>query len=443
MSTANSQAGSLPQRLLDTLQEIPSPEGYLIALSGGLDSVVLLHAMVAIRTDLDLPLRAVHVDHGLHPASSEWSAHCRDLCRELDVPLVQLRVDVPRRTRASPEELAREARYRAISGILRHREMLLLAQHGDDQAETFLLQLLRGAGVEGLAAMPRVRSWQCGWMARPLLGFTRAELEQWAGARGLSWIEDPSNLDTGIARNYLRHQVLPLLRRRWPALAGTIGRSAAHCAEAAEILREVAEADLEKSCPSPWQLSLPALQQLSRARQRNLLRHWLRSRGVPVPSRKVLESILEQGSMASGEAAPHLRWKGGEIRRYRDRLYLFPGALPEFPGDLRLSWSGNGALSLPEGLGSLSLVGERPGWFPWSGVEVIFRGEGARCRPSGRQGTRSFKKYCQEFGIPPWLRPLLPLVLVDGKLAAIADYGFCEPFSGPPAIVWERSEWLR
>ncbi|HIE54990.1 MAG TPA: tRNA lysidine(34) synthetase TilS, partial [Chromatiaceae bacterium] len=309
--------------------------------------------MVEIRADLGLPLRAVHVDHGLHADSSQWSKHCRLLCRELGIPLVELEVDIVPTARTSLEELAREARYRAISAILQHGEMLLLAQHGDDQVETFLLQLLRGAGVAGLAAMPAVRPWQGGWMARPLLEFTRRELKDWANEEKLNWIEDPSNQDIRMARNYLRREVIPDLRRRWPGLVGTIGRSAAHCGEAAQILREVAEADLEKSSPSPWQLSLSALQTLSRARQRNLVRYWVRSRGICVPTRKALESLLEQGTAAGEGAAPHLSWKGGEMRRYRDRLYLFPEALPELPQDVRLSWSGYDPLILPEGLGTL------------------------------------------------------------------------------------------
>lgn len=443
MSTANSEALSLPRRLLETLRELPRPRGYLIALSGGLDSVVLLHAMAAVRDRIGLPLRAVHVDHGIHEDAARWSGHCRSLCRQLSIPLVERRVNVTPSPRESLEALARNARYRAIAEVLREREMLLLAQHGDDQVETFLLQLLRGAGVEGLSAMPRLRAWRGGWMARPLLGFTRAQLRRWAEAQDLSWIEDPSNRDRRIARNYLRHEILPRLRQRWPALATTVGRSAAHCAEAAELLRELAGEDLEKAeGVTPWQLSIPSLLELSPPRQRNLLRHWIREREVAVPGSRVLETVLRQAA-ARVDAVPEVRWKGGVVRRYRHRLYLFPEPLPEAPREQVLHWRGGEPLALPRGLGRLvPPAAGRPGWFPEAGVEVVFDRRALRCRLAGREGSRGFKALCQALGIPPWLRPLLPLLLVDGRLAAVADYALCEPFGGAPGLCWERPEWL-
>ena len=443
MSTANSEAAFLPSRLLEVLRELPRPRGYLVALSGGLDSVVLLHAMAGLREALGLPLRAVHIDHGIHADSVRWSEHCRQICHALGIPLVERRVMVPPRPRQSLEALARKARYDAIAEVMGAREMLLLAQHGDDQVETFLLQLLRGAGVDGLSAMPALRAWRGGWMARPLLGFSREQLRRWAVAQKLAWVEDPSNEDRRIARNFLRHEIVPRLRQRWPALVTTVSRSAAHCAEAAGMLREIALEDLDGAHgTSSWQLSIDALQRLSSARQRNLLRAWIRARGVPVPASRGLDTLLVEVIPARADARPEISWKGGAIRRYRQQLYLFPRSLPRVPRDRVLHWSGEAPLVLPEGLGQLAFKGNKPDWFPREGAGVIFDKRGVRCRIAGRQGAKSFKQLCQELGIPPWLRPLLPLVKVGESVAAVADYALCEPFKGEPGLRWERPEWL-
>jgi len=425
------------------LQELPRPRSYLVALSGGLDSVVLLHALSGLRKALGRPLRAVHIDHGIHADSLRWSEHCRHLCRALDIPLVERSVTVTPVPRESLEALARKARYEAIAQVLEEREMLLLAHHGDDQVETFLLQLLRGAGVEGLAAMPGLRSWHGGWMARPLLGFRREQLRQWAAAQQLAWVEDPSNRDRRIARNYVRHEIVPRLRERWPALVSTVSRSAAHCAEAAGVLREVALEDLGAARgTTPWQLSIGALQRLSPGRQRNLLRAWIRGQGVPVPGSRALDFLLHEVIPARPGARPKISWKGGSIGRYRQQLYLFPRPLPVVASNTVLHWSGEGPLELPQELGRLSFRGEKPAWFPAQGVEVVFGKKGIRCRIAGRRGTKSSKQLAQELGIPPWLRPLLPLVMVSGSVAAVADYCLCEPFKGVPGLRWERPEWL-
>jgi len=443
VSTANSEAPFLPDRLLEVLREFPRPRSYLVALSGGLDSVVLLHAMARLREALGIPLRAVHIDHGIHADSAHWSEHCRQICHSLGIALEERQLKVTPVPRQSLEARARKARYDAIAEVLEAREMLLLAQHGDDQVETFLLQLLRGAGVEGLSAMPGLRSWRGGWMARPLLGFSREQLRQWAVAQKLAWVEDPSNEDRRIARNFLRHEIVPRLRQRWPALVTTISRSAAHCAEAAGVLREIAVEDLEAARgTTSWQLTTETLQRLSPARQRNLLRAWIRAREVPVPDSRTLESLLLEVIPARTDARPEILWKGGAVRRYRQQLYLFPKPLPTVPSDTVLHWQGEKPLTLPEGLGQLAFAGKKPDWFPREGTEVVFDKRGVRCTIAGRQGAKSFKQLCQELGIPPWLRPLLPLVKVGESVAAVADYALCEPFEGKPGLRWERPEWL-
>ncbi len=437
MSSANSRAFDLPARLLETLGGLPRPSCYLVALSGGLDSVTLLHALHRIRRRLPAPLEAVHVHHGLHPQADHWARWCADRCEALGIPLSVVRVEVPRAPRRSLEEAARTARLAALESRLPPQGMLLLAHHADDQAETFLLQALRGAGVEGLAAMPLVRRLGQGWLVRPFLALERRALEAWARGEGLEWVEDPGNRDRRHARNFLRHEVLPLLRRRWPAAARTLGRSAGHCAEAAALVEEGAEEALAGHLDhGGWRLALAALEGATAARRRLLLRRWIRRQGLRAPSAAVLERILAgpAGPAAGGE----VHWKGGAVRRHRERLYLFPRPLPPPPGHWQAVWDGRGVLELPAGYGRLEPLGAPP----HRRLEVHFRTPGLACRPAGRQGTRSLKKLCQELGIPPWLRSRLPLVTAGGRLLALADYLLCDPAEGAPPWRWVRDPWL-
>ena len=415
---------------------------YRLALSGGLDSVVLLHALHDIAPELEAPFEAVHVNHGLHGDALEWENFCEELCASLDVPLTSLQLQLEAVRGFSLEALAREARYSIIAEELTEGEMLLTAHHGDDQVETFLLQLLRGAGVQGLASMPVSREWSSGWLARPLLDFSRAELEAWAREQGLCWREDPSNRETDIRRNYLRHEVIPLLKEQWPGLVATTARSAGHCAEAARVLRELAEDDLMPVLDParPWQLPLQGLAALSDERLKNLLRYWINSHDLPVPGQKVLARILREVIPAREDALPQVDWDGGQLRRYRGRLYLMPSLPPVPDASLVLDWDGYDRLALPPGLGSLS-ARESVSWLR-SGVSVVFRQEGMSCRPAGREGERSFKRLCQDLHIPPWLRSRLPLLVRNGRLLAVADYCLCEPQSGEMPVAWERPEWL-
>lgn len=424
---------------------MPVPRGYLLAFSGGLDSTVLLHLLARMRERLQAPLRAVHVHHGLHPDADSWSRHCMAVCEGLSVPLEVVEVQVADAPRQSLEMAAREARYDAIASVMDDQEMVLLAHHGDDQVETLLLQLLRGAGAEGLASMPSVRRWRRGWLARPLLGERQSSLREWASRQRLEWLEDPSNADRRMARNYLRHEVLPLLRRRWPGLATTLGRSARHCAEAAGLCADLAALDLLRAEGwNDWQLRLPVLAALSPPRRRNLVRHWMRCNGVGPPSARVLDNGLEVLLKARPDSAPEVHWKGGGLRRFRDRIYLFPAPLPPVPRGRVLRWSGERALRLPEGLGELRLKGERPPWFPRQGVEISFRRAGLKCGLAGRAGRLGFKRLAQELGIPPWLRPRLPLVVIGERLAAVADKAVCEPFDGDDTpFEWMRGGWLQ
>jgi tRNA(Ile)-lysidine synthase len=410
-----------------------------------LDSTVLLHALAALRDRLSAPVSAIHVDHALHPHSAQWVRHCRRECEQLSVPFTGLLVDAEPAVGESPEAAARTARYAAIATAIGPGAMLLTAHHLDDQAETLLLQLMRGAGVDGLAAMPAVRTWGGGWHARPLLGWRRADLQRWALARRLHWADDPSNAETRADRNYLRHRILPALSSRWPAAAESIVRSAALCADASQILLEQAREDLAHVQATDGQrLVTGPLRRLTRSRARNVLRLWLRERGAPPLPWRRLDEALQQLLEARVDARVRIAWDTWQLRRFRGEIWLMSGSVGEPPAQ-PLEWSED-TLPLGPGLGRLSrrrgAGGIDPGRWESGRVQIGFRHRGLRCRPAGRVGTRPFKKIAQDCCIPPWLRPITPIVLIDGQPAAIANCCVCEPFAVGPGEEGWVVEWL-
>lgn len=419
------------------------PQGYRVAFSGGRDSTVLLHALAGLRDDLKPPLRVVHVNHGLSPQADLWADACRRFCERLELPIDVLVVDATARGE-SPEAAARHARYEACESLLGEGEGLLTAHHREDQAETLLLQLLRGGGVHGLAAMPEVRPLGRGLLMRPLLELERATLAAYAERHGLDWIDDPSNFDTGFERNWLRHELLPQLRHRHSAVDRVLARSAGHFAESAELLDELAKGDYRQARGEmEGTLSVPALGSMKPARARNLLRHWLRCRGLPIPGHQRLEQILSSVLTAREDALPQVAWPGGQVRRYRDALYAMFSLPP--PLEDALDWDGRDALLLPNGLGRLRLsAGRGRGLHPdvlAGRLTVRARRGGERCRLAGRKHTRDLKRLLQEAAVPPWLRERLPLLYLDEELAAVPGVGVCQPFAveGDKEGLWP--EW--
>lgn len=438
------------QTLLVALGGLGPVARFWVAYSGGPDSSVLLHALARQREALGAPLAAVHVDHALHPDAAAWTAHCRAACAALGVPLEVLAVDPqPRRAALGVEAAAREARYAALAGLLRPGDCLLTAHHADDQAETVLLQLLRGAGPAGLAGMPRVAPLGAGRLVRPLLDVGRAELRAYAQANAVASVEDPSNGDPGLARGYLRTAVMPGLEARWPGLRGTLARAARHAADAAAVIAERAAEDLSAlTGPAPWRMPVPGLLALSLPRRRAVLRHWCTARGLALPDAARLDELLGQLATARAARAIEVGWPGGMWRRYGEVLFLSP-VLPAHDPSARLRWDGRLPLALPAGLGTLTLA---PGGALRQdaladGVEVGFRAAGLRCAPAGRRGRRDLKHLFQEAGVPPWLRDRVPLLLVGGRLAAIADRWVCAPFAASDAaagleLIWRRPDHL-
>lgn len=434
-----------PDQLLNALRGLPAAQRYWVAFSGGLDSTVLLQAMAQIRDRLHADLRAVHVNHHLHPRSDDWQQHCRGACAALQVACECRAVRVTPAKGQSLEAVARACRYAAYRELLQAGDLLLLAQHQDDQLETFLLQALRGAGVQGLAAMPVTAACGAGRVARPLLGFTRAQLQAWALQQDLDWLEDPSNSDLRFDRNYLRHRVLPLLRARWPAAAATASRSTRHCGEALELLTALAGQDLARCTDSrATSLAIAPLRELGAVRVKNLLRLWLERLHCPPPPAHKLERIFAEVLEAREDRNPCVAWGGVELRRYRQRLHVAV-PLPEAPGG-ELCLRPGAELDLGPALGVLSLQaglgeGVRDTLCPAGGFRVRFRSGGEVCRPVGRGHHRPLKKWLQDYGVLPWMRAHLPLIYAGEDLAAVAGLFVCAPFAAGQGEAGLRICW--
>lgn len=424
----------VPDHLLGAIGPSATGRRGWVAFSGGMDSTVLLTALAQLRDRLPFRLHAAYVDHGLQPASAAWIDHCRRICDDLDLPLTCLVVDARAAPGESPEAAARTARYAALMGLIGPGDRLFTAHHQDDQAETVLLALMRGSGPHGLAAMPAVAPFGPGLLVRPLLGYRRADLDVFARAAGLVWIEDPTNAVLDLDRNLLRHQVLPLLRRRWPSLAHTIARSAAHCADAARLLDRQAAEQIERlALAGGAALSVRGLCALPTELGRTTLRYWIRLRGRSMPDQVHLERILTEAVRARRDAMPLVAWPGAEIRRYRDALFLLSPLPPVPEPGSTIPWTGP-SLDLPHGLGSLARSPSESGDVP-APLEVRFRVPGARWRPAAEAPSRALKTLFQEAGIAPWVRPYVPLIYAGGELLAVAGV---TPSAG---VIWSGHPW--
>ncbi len=416
---------SLQALIDDALAETPPGRVVWVALSGGLDSSLLLTLAAQACRRHPRPLHALHVHHGLQSAADGFERHCRRLASRLGVPLFVERVAVERDAGLGLEGAAREARYAAFARRVAPGETLLLAQHRDDQAETFLLAALRGSGVRGLAGMPAEREWRGRRLVRPLLTRSRSELEAEAARLGLRWVDDPSNTDEALDRNFLRGSVLPLLQSRWPQAATALAGSARLAGEAEQLLEELAAGDLAALGDDPGCLGVSALLRLSVPRRRSLLRHVCRRLGVPTPPAGRLETLLEQLE-ARSDAQVRVSWSGAEARIWRGQLYLLPpwdSLLPEWI----LEWDGRAPLVSPWGEIGVGLA-------PVEGHAVRLtlkaRQGGERLCLAGR-GSRDLKRLLQEAQVPPWARervavvwheqhPVAALLLPEGHWLAVA-----------------------
>ncbi|MDU4005587.1 tRNA lysidine(34) synthetase TilS [Pluralibacter gergoviae] len=392
----------------------------LIAFSGGLDSSVLLHRLAQWRASGQaVSLRAIHVHHGLSANADAWVAHCQRVCDALNVPLEVARVRLAD-TGLGVEAHARAARYDAFRAALRPDEVLVTAQHLDDQCETLLLALKRGSGPAGLSAMAADSPFASTRLLRPLLNESRASLQAWADEHRLSWIEDESNQDDAYDRNFLRLRIMPALAARWPHIATAVARSAALCGEQEQLLDELLAEQLAALVGEAGQLAIAPLQAMSPPRRSALLRRWLALHGAPMPSREQLARIWQEVALAREDAAPQLRSGDGEVRRYQQRLWWIKATVSQ--ADVCLSWPditrplmlADGALLLRAGTLLRRPAADEP-------VSVRYRAEG-NIHLVGRRGGRKLKKIWQELGVAPWLRDTTPLLFYGETLIAAPGY---------------------
>ena len=399
--------------------------GLVVAVSGGADSSCLLTALAQLGAPLlrGLPVRAIHIDHGLQPAAVSFRQACEELCRRLDVPLVVLPVAVATADGESIEAAARQARYAGIAQQMQAGECLLTAHHAADQAETVLLQLLRGAGPKGLAAMPICRRFAAGWHVRPLLRIARQEILDFGRSSGVRAQTDPMNGDARFDRVYLRNEVWPRLTARWPGCETALARSARHLADAQDFLEQSA-ADLLQNLRDGEALSLLRLRMLSPSQQHNVLRHWISSRGAALPSLARLSEALRQMIDAAEDHMPMIAWDTNALRRYRDRLFLTAATPPRLAGDCRWRMREDPCIELDTGVGTLAWSAQMGGLdaarLP-DALQIRKRRGGESLRPHLRAKTRSVQQLCQSVGIPPWLRDALPLIYAGDELIAVGD----------------------
>ncbi|RCL28297.1 tRNA lysidine(34) synthetase TilS [Pseudomonas sp. AFG_SD02_1510_Pfu_092] len=392
---------------------------WYIAFSGGLDSTVLLHLLADYaRHHPAPPLRAIHIHHGLQSAADAWPAHCQTVCERLRIDLQVVHVQV--RPCASLEQAARDVRYAAFSQVLGPGDILFTGQHRDDQAETLLLRLLRGAGLRGLAAMPAQRALGQGSLVRPLLGCSRQQLQDYAQAQRLSWIEDPSNADTQFARNYLRGEVFPQLQLRWPQAGQNLARAAEHLGEALGLLDELARGDLaqaQEGAPVAWpgldSLDLATLTALLPARQRNALQYWL-SRRTRLPDTRHWAGWADLCN-AAADARPVWRHADGQLLRSQGRIWWLSGDWLQQPRGEQ-AWVNPALPLLLPGNGSVCVTGAAAA----GGLRIAYRQGGEVLDVPGR-GRRDLKRLLNEQQVPHFLRPRLPLLFHGERLLAVAN----------------------
>ena len=408
------------QGLQQQLGPCTGASAWVLGLSGGLDSMALLEALTQLRQQHSLPpLSAIHIHHGLSAEADAWAQFCVDECAARDVPLRVIRVQLP--AGASIEDAARQARYEAFTTVLPPNAVLLLAHHADDQLETLLFRMLRGTGLRGLAGMPQQRQLAEGSLFRPLLSWSRVQVQQWAHGQGLRWIEDPSNQDGRFARTALRHQLLPTLREGWSAVDQNLLRLAAHASEANELLDERAEQDLAAVATpladgwlTGWRsLDVDTLCDLSPARQRNLLRYWLSAQGALLPSTRRLDAWLSQLN-AAGDSQPQLGLDECRLYRSSGRIWFVPGDWPQSGTPEALT--GHSLQRLSAGNGCLHLSALPAVGGAW---HIAYRLGGEQIRLPGR-GTQSVKQLLQQAQIPAWLRPSVPLLYCGNELVSVA-----------------------
>ena len=427
------------QTSLESLYTLSENSSYVIAYSGDIDSHVLLYCC----KQLCLPVRAVHVHHGLQQAADDWVDQCQQYCESQNINLDVLYVDAKKKRGESPEETARIVRYEALKNNLVDGDCLLTAQHLNDQAETLLLQLFRTASAAGLSAMPAIKQMGKNIHLRPLLSFSRNEIEAYAKDNNLIWVEDPSNQDVSFDRNYLRKEIVPHLEQRWPEVIKQLSTVANMQSKNLQVLEDMAAIDLANAVTIISDclqctvfevvstLSIDKLKQLSAPRLLNVLRYWVIKAINNKPSRNLLEEIEKTLVNVQSDANPEILFSGFVFRRFKGSLYLLKNNSEKIP-EIEYDWSPASPLNLSklniqlktvdtDGGLSRHLLNEK--------LKVTFRKGGEAFHPAERKHSQSLKKLLQEAGIPPWERDVIPLVYFDEELIAVGGLWVCKKYS--------------
>lgn len=414
------------------LETLASFEKLFLGFSGGLDSTVLLH-IIAAAPHLKSKLQVVHVHHGLSPNATGWQQHCLKICELLNVPCHSFPIQLS--DKRNLEESARSARYAVFANLLGEQDALVLGHHGNDQAETLLLQLLRGAGVDGLAAMPPIKVFAKGSLLRPLLTHSRQTLEEYAAQFKLTWVEDESNFNCNYSRNFIRHKVMPLLTEKWPGVVSTLGRSAEHFQEARDNLQSLAKfsgVEVEHNT-----LEISSLLNLNDAQLKNILRMWLKHNQVRMPPTVYFSRLIHEVILAREDAMPLLSWDNCEVRRYQNQLHLLIKANTTSGS---IIWDD---LSEPLNFGDYQISAQPSD----SGILIP---DSSECEVQTREGgerfvwhgqTKSLKKLLQAWKIPTWEREQIPLLYINGELAAIIGYAISDNFfaNGDGALTFQMT----
>lgn len=415
------------ERLLHILKSLPHTNTYLVAFSGGADSTALLYALRQLTSQLETPINAVHVNHGIHADADSWQEHCENFCRQQGITLTCLRINVERRTGLGLEAEARNLRYQAMSALLKPGDSLLTAHHADDQAETLLLNLMRGSGVDGLSAMPQSRPLVAGMLRRPLLDFERAALSNYLQENNITWLEDPSNQSLNHDRNFIRLEIIPLLESRWHGVSKRMLLTRNAMVEARSLLERLADEYLEQYLRHPSVLQIATQLDNDPALFKLLIRRWLQQSGLPSIPVRSLETLYGQVFQAGDGHKICIQWSGCLLRLHQDQLWLQQDVeIPPCPG---IEWPGNQAeIDLGSDHGKLTLKG--PGTNGPPAEFVITNRQNCKANTI-RQGThhKRLKNLFQSAGIPGWLRDSIPLCKLKGELVAIGDWCFDDQFA--------------
>jgi tRNA(Ile)-lysidine synthase len=409
--------------LLESQKKIKS---MTVALSGGVDSVVLLHLLYQLQKTHHYTLKASHVHHGLSKNADKWVKFCEKLCTKLSVPLNVHYIKLPQKKSLGIEGEARRLRYEKL--LQSKTDLVVLAHHEDDQAETFLLQLIRGAGVKGLSSMAHFDDSRRLW--RPLLNTSRTDIERYAKKHQLKWVEDESNQNIDFDRNFIRSKVLPILKNRFSYIIKVISRSTSHLAEAQYLLDDLAKIDL-KSCLESHKykhiLQVKTLDKLSNSRAKNLLRYWLEINNQIMPSKDLLDELLRQVLTAKKDATIKIKLsRDFEIRRYKDEVYIVKKNL-KGQKNYEFIWNGESEIILPNGskLKFKKVRGDGISLEKIKGKKLTIsnRKGGEFFKPDIKRPTKKIKQLLQESDLPPWERENLPLLYIGDELTAMPNFG--------------------